>query len=118
MARGSELTNKERVEFTFEGVEYLLEDSNSSMALELIGTVQQLIAQMPDNANAISRFRHLLARCCKASAAFHRLYQAIDESLRSASSNEKQRLEAELTELHFLCGDLQRAANCSGLETS
>jgi hypothetical protein len=118
MAKGKELSNRERIDFTLEAVEYLLKDNLNFHATILMGTIETVISQMPGDVETLARFRHLLARCLKARAELDKLFQVIDASLPFASADERSRLEAERAELHLLSGDLQRAEQDVGLEGS
>jgi hypothetical protein len=117
-AKGNELPRSERIDYSLEALEYLLEDGLDSHTTILIGTVEKLLAEFPGDANTLARFRMLLTQCLNARAQVDKLFQAIDAALPLASADEKSRLEAERAELHFLNGDLERAARDSGLERS
>lgn len=116
MAKGKELTGRERIDFTLEAVDYLLEDGLDFQATVLMGEVEKLISQVSGDVEILARFRRLLARCLKARAELDKLFQAIDASIPHASADERSRLEAERAELHLLSGDLQRAEQDLGLE--
>jgi hypothetical protein len=116
MAKGKELSNRVRIDFTLEAVEYLLEDNLDFHATILMGTIDKLITQIPGDVETLARFRLLLARCLKARAELDKLFQVIDAGLPFASDGERSRLEAERAELHLLSGDLQRAEQDTGLE--
>ena len=82
-----------------------------------MGTIENLVSQIPGDVERHARFRHLLARCLKANAQLDKLFQAIDSRLPLASADERSRLEAERAELRLLSGDLQRAEQELGLES-
>ncbi|HWB14478.1 MAG TPA: SIR2 family protein [Pirellulales bacterium] len=107
--QGTDLPIPEYVEFSLDAAEWLLDDGLASFASRHLAE----IATKLENADVLDRhqrqFRELRVRCMDALCAYTEVLQAIAEAIPHAGVEERHRLEAERSEIHFLQGNFGQA---------
>ena len=105
--KGKELTSEERIYFTLDAAEYLLDDGNYAYAAILIDRIEKDISNAAGDQKILAQFQRLLLRCHRSSANLDELLKVIETALINAAPELRSRLEAERAELHFLSGNLE-----------
>lgn len=110
---GKDLALADRVAYTLEAVEYLLDDEQEFRAGVMIEQLEKELGSATPDSATLARFRRLQTRCLNEGAQLPKLIKVIQDAIPLAEGEERARLEADLTELHLLSGslpDAERAA--------
>ncbi len=107
--QGKSLPTAEYVEFALEAAEWLLDDEVPDLASHHLDEVRRRVETEAVPAGLLTRFRRLQVRCLDALCAYTEALRAIEEALPGAGPEERQRLQAEWGEIHFLQGDYDQA---------
>ena len=108
---GQDLLIPEYVEFALDAADWLVEEDLPSLASHHLSRIAQESEGADFPAHQVSRFRHLRVRCMDALCAYTEVLSAIEEALPHADDDERHRLEAERSEIHFLQGNFDQAVD-------
>lgn len=113
MLQGKSLLIPEYVEFSLDAAEWLLVDELPLLASHHLSEIAKRLedATIPDVHR--NRFRQLRVQCMDALCAYRESLQAIADALPHANGDERGRLEAERSEIHFLQGKFDQAVTDS-----
>jgi hypothetical protein len=107
--QGQSLLLAEYVEFALDATEWLLDEDLPDLASHHLHEIGQRLGGADIPVQHLTRYRQLRVRCMDALCAYAETLQAIQERLPHAGHEERARLEAERSEIHFLQGNLARA---------
>jgi hypothetical protein len=107
--QGQSLLIPEYVEFALDAAEWLLDDDLPSLASPHLGEIAQRLESVDIAGQHLARFRLLRLRCMDALCAYAEALRAIEEALPHAGPDDRERLEAERSEIHFLQGEFTQA---------
>jgi hypothetical protein len=108
-SRGEPLLVRDYVEFALDAVEWLLDDDLPSLAATHLDEIRKRLGGTDISAQHLTRFQQLRVRCMDALCAYTETLRAIEEALPHANDDERARLEAERSEIHFLQGNFAQA---------
>jgi hypothetical protein len=108
--QGQALLVPEYIDFGLDAAEWLLDDDLPSLASDHLGEIGQRVGETDIPARLVTRYHRLRVRCLDALCAYTEWLRAIEESLSGAGDDERARLEAERSEIHFLHGNFTQAA--------
>ena len=108
-SRGEPLLASEFAEFALDAAEWLLDEDLPSLATYHLDAVGQRLGGAEISAQYPARFQQLRVRCMDALCAYKEVLRAVEEALPHADDDERDRLEAELSEIHFLQGNFAQA---------
>ena len=106
---GQPLLIPEYVEFALDAAEWLLDEDLPSLASDHLREIEQRLGGADIPAQHLTRFRNLRVRCMDALCAYAESLRAIEDALPHAGDDERARLEAERSEIHFLHGNFTQA---------
>ena len=109
--KGQGLLIPEYFEFALDAAEWLLEEDLPSLASHHLSKIGQELESADIPAQQLSRFRRLRVCCMDALCAYTEALSAIEEALPHADHEERGRLEAERSEIHFLQGNFDQAVD-------
>jgi hypothetical protein len=92
-----------------DAAEWLLDEGLPSMASDHLGGVGKGLVGADILAEQLRRYRALCIRCTDALCAYTETMQAIDEAIDNVDDDERARLIAIRSEIHFLQGNLSQA---------
>lgn len=106
----SQLGSEERLEMGLKLAGMMLDDDEARSAAGILSQIQPDADRLTETDPRKADFWQMQSRCFVASCAYDQAIEAIRESLRLTRDQQtRERLEANLLEVHFLQGDLQKA---------
>jgi hypothetical protein len=103
------LLNPEYVDFALDAAERLLDDDMPSLASQHLGEIAKRLADGGVPEAHRKRFLELRIRCMDSLCAYTETLRAIEDTLPHVTGDERRRLEAERSEIHFLQGNFGQA---------
>ena len=111
--QGGSLLVQDYVDFAMDAAEWMLDEDLPSLASTHLAEIEQRIGKTDVSAEHLTRYRRLRVRCMDALCAYPESLRAIEEALPHVGNDERARLQAERSEIHFLQGDFPQAAAVS-----